>query len=125
MAQLKRCRTCDDVLTLDSFGTHRRGKHGVRGSCKSCEWEKERDRHFRRKFGITAGDYDMMCEEQKGCCAICGKHESEFTRRHAVDHCHTTGRVRGLLCTKCNNGLGCYDDDIARLKNAIKYLEEK
>lgn len=56
-------------------------------------------------------------------CAICKKHKSNFTRALAVDHCHTTGKIRGLLCTNCNRALGNIKDSIDNLKNAIEYLE--
>jgi len=54
------------------------------------------------KFGITAEQWDAMYALQKGCCAICGKHQSEFIKRLSVDHNHQTGKVRGLLCAMCN-----------------------
>jgi len=74
-----------------------------------------------KKYGITKDDYLRMVEEQGGVCAICGKPDSI---RLAVDHCHTTGIVRGLLCSGCNTSLGKFNDDIEVLRKAIEYLEK-
>lgn len=66
--------------------------------------------------------YNRMFTEQKGCCAICGKHQSEFNRALGLDHCHKTEIMRGLLCTKCNLGIGYFDDNVERLLKAAIYL---
>jgi Recombination endonuclease VII len=65
-------------------------------------------------------DYRRMLSKQNGACAIC---KQVFQETLAVDHCHTTGKVRGLLCRKCNTGLGNYGDDPGRLREAAAYLE--
>jgi len=79
---------------------------------------------FKRKFGITIFDYDEIFKKQNGVCAICGRPQSEFKRKFSLDHCHKTLKVRGLLCSTCNSGIGFFDDDIERIENAIKYLIE-
>lgn len=61
-------------------------------------------------FGLSIEQYDNMLEEQKECCAICGRHQSLFKKRLAVDHCHTTGKIRKLLCARCNVDLGIYEN---------------
>ncbi len=76
-----------------------------------------------RDFGLTALDYDKMFEEQKGLCGICNKPNTAIKNFH-IDHCHTTGKVRGLLCSKCNLGIGYFDDNNTYLQNAIKYLNK-
>lgn len=76
------------------------------------------------RYGITLEIYNRIFEEQAGCCAICGKHQIEFKRRLAVDHCHSSGHVRGLLCTRCNLGLGCFNDGTKLLSSAINYLDK-
>jgi hypothetical protein len=81
------------------------------------------------KYGITQNDYIKMLLEQKGVCAICGLPETTLDKRSgqikllSVDHCHTTGKVRGLLCNHCNHGIGKFRDSIDNLQAAIKYLE--
>ena len=85
------------------------------------------ERTFRsnlKKYGLTVKDYDDMCEKQKGLCVICGKPQCmKNTTRLSVDHCHNTNKVRGLLCSKCNSGLGFFMDNKQNLLNAIKYLK--
>lgn len=76
-----------------------------------------------RKYGIEPSDFLDMLTMQKGMCAICG-HEDATNRSFfpVVDHCHESGRVRGLLCMNCNQGLGKFKDDPNRLFSAIAYL---
>lgn len=87
---------------------------------------KELDYNFKRNYGISREDYDAMLEEQNHRCKICGETERPRSDgkvlRLSVDHCHDTRQVRGLLCTKCNMGLGYYDHSIERLRSAIEYL---
>ncbi len=81
-----------------------------------------RNTKLKHLYGITLDDYNKMWADQDGCCATCGIHSSALTKPLHVDHCHTTGKVRGLLCTQCNTALGMAKDDIQTLKNMIKYL---
>ncbi len=73
---------------------------------------------------MTVADRDRMLEAQGGVCAIC-KTAVEFGRRYsgAVDHCHATGKIRGILCYPCNTGLGVFKDKVDSLRAAIDYLE--
>lgn len=73
-----------------------------------------------RKYGITLEQYEQLEKKQKGVCAICGNKNQN--KKLDVDHCHKTGKVRGLLCSNCNNGLGKFKDDKTLLNKAIKYL---
>lgn len=75
------------------------------------------------KYGLTGwDDYDDLWERAKGCCEICGVGlEADSPDTH-IDHCHTTGVARGLLCRGCNHGLGHFQDDITRLQSAATYL---
>lgn len=79
---------------------------------------QRRRAHLRFAYGITESDYDRMLAEQNGTCAICGATESPL----AVDHDHETGAVRGLLCQRCNTGLGQMRDDPEILRAAADYL---
>lgn len=89
--------------------------------------------HFRyglkARYGLTVEAYEQMFTEQKGLCAICGQPEtvrqpSGELRNLAVDHCHTTNKVRGLLCFACNTMIGMAKDRIEVLEQAIYYLKE-
>jgi hypothetical protein len=77
-----------------------------------------------RAHGLTVAEYKQILAEQGGGCAICGRTDSGDKRGHRlhVDHCHSTGRFRGLLCTRCNKGLGHFGDDPERLERAAMYL---
>ena len=72
---------------------------------------------------MTYDEFKKMLIKQDNKCAICGNEETK--RRMSVDHCHKTGKVRGLLCQLCNTSLGGFQDDVNRLKKAIKYLSTK
>jgi hypothetical protein len=87
---------------------------------KGCD----RERRLKNKFGITIEDYNQMFEYQDGRCGICGKHQSELSNPLSVDHCHKTGKVRGLLCPKCNSGIGMLGDDLYGITLAMEYLQE-
>ena len=67
--------------------------------------------------------YLQLLDKQKGCCAICGLHELEHNGKLHVDHNHETGKVRGLLCTRCNTALGKFKESPTILESAVKYLE--
>ena len=82
-----------------------------------------RDSHYKRTFGITAAEYDRMLAEQHGGCAICGSSVADATgRKLAVDHCHDSGRVRGLLCYSCNLAIAKLKDDPDLAERAAQYL---
>lgn len=85
----------------------------------------QRGYNRRYKYGLTDEQYDALLAAQNGACAICGTTEWNGGKAKSphVDHCHETGRVRGLLCGGCNNGLGNFGDDPARLRAAADYLE--
>jgi hypothetical protein len=85
---------------------------------------KSRQNELRRTFGITVEQYNEIFNKQNGRCAICDRHQSEFKNSLAVDHCHETNKVRGLLCFHCNTSLGHFRDNPALLKKAIEYINE-
>lgn len=101
---------------------------------KFLDWKKRNPEKFKSydlkvRYGISYEDYKKMETKQKGRCAIC-KNKETATRRDgriiklAVDHCHSKGSIRGLLCGACNKGLGYFRDDKLILGSAIKYLEK-
>ena len=102
-------------------------KQRIRGTPKDDAWQREYD--LLRGFGITTKEYEERLLSQKGVCAICGNPETIMDRRTnkprslAVDHCHKTNKVRALLCMRCNQGIGNFQEDLQRLKQAVEYLE--
>jgi len=106
--------------------------------CKKCnsvrasKWNKENpDRrkiivkkdNYKRRYGLSVEDKQSMIDKQNALCAIC-KRPLKSTHDVCVDHCHDTNKVRGILCRKCNLGIGHFDDSIKYLKDAIKYLRK-
>ena len=91
---------------------------------ESYNKEKSQQNSFKRHYKITLEQYYELYDKQMGKCAICGKHQTEFKRAINVDHDHTTGKVRGLLCNGCNSGIGYFKDSIDLLTQAIKYLKD-
>jgi N12 class adenine-specific DNA methylase len=82
--------------------------------------EKIRNSNYKSKYGITVEHYEAIKDKQEGCCKICNTKTDELV----VDHCHTTNRVRGLLCTHCNLGLGHWRDNPETITAALVYLQE-
>jgi len=78
---------------------------------------------LKNKYNMTLDDFDLLNKNQKGRCYICGKNKNnERFKRLSVDHCHRTGKIRGLLCNNCNSILGLANDNIDILTNCIGYL---
>lgn len=89
------------------------------------DYEKIREAAWRRRYGISREDYERLLKEQDGVCAICST--DTVGRGHEyfhVDHNHETGEVRGLLCDKCNRGLGYFNDNALTLAKASSYLRD-
>lgn len=133
---MKICTECGIEKELKEFHKDAGKKCGYKSKCKVCsrktqkEWEnnnKDKRRKYRLKgeYGITPEYFEYLLNKQIGKCAICGTSQCSTGRRFAVDHCHKTGKVRGLLCQACNTGLGKFDDNLNNLEAAIKYLKSK
>ena len=146
----KTCTRCKETKLHSDFSLASRETETrravYRSTCKVCQsvqamqWfadNPERATLSRRKFnleknyGLTVEEYERILANQGGVCAICRRDEpNEHGRtgkkfRLSVDHCHATGRVRGLLCQKCNRAIGLMDDSVDLLKRAIDYLERE
>lgn len=123
---LKVCTKCKVPKDPKCFHSNITSKDGLSHYCKPCNkrspYEGRKDRLLRR-FGLTLEDYDILLMAQGGVCAICGKPETTKSKNLSVDHCHTTKKVRGLLCDGCNKGIGCLKDSIPNLSAAIEYLK--
>lgn len=88
--------------------------------------ERNRAARLKNKYGLTREEYDAIGEAQQWKCAICGSEStgSKNSANLSVDHCHTTGVIRGLLCHLCNAGIGYLKESENIMQNAIKYLKE-
>lgn len=146
----KFCKRCNQLLELEKFPLSKWTKHGRGTYCNSCmresypknketnkiynqnKSEKQRAYYLKIKFGISIEDYKNLLEKQNNKCAICGEKELSLYNKKiktlAVDHCHKTGKVRGLLCMKCNTAIGSLKENVEILDKAKTYLmnhEEK
>ena len=88
-------------------------------------WKKRRENSWRQRgmVGMTYDLYEQMLIDQNNKCVICNLEHTDIKKLH-VDHCHNTGKVRGLLCSNCNNGMGKLGDSIERLELVINYLKQ-
>lgn len=109
-----RCKVC----VREQTGAYQRANRS-RASAQQRTWR------LKNEFGITDEEYEQLLSVQGGVCGICGGPPDGRWKRLHVDHCHTTGRVRGLLCTPCNQGLGLLRDSVERIHAAIAYLEAR
>lgn len=130
--QLRKCFDCKQFKSISQF--HKRTPTNQRSSdiserCKKCtriyssEYYKSnresiRNKTYQRHYGITVADYEQMRKQQGGRCAIC----LTLGDKLHVDHCHKSTKVRGLLCGRCNKGLGLFKDEPERLQRAMHYL---
>lgn len=92
-------------------------------------WRKKNPNYQRKwiiknKYGISVQSYKRMLAAQDRACAICRRPFATMKRRPAIDHCHSTGKIRGLLCMACNTTLGKYGDDPSKIRRLIEYLEK-
>jgi hypothetical protein len=115
-----RCYNCNELKdkNKDNFHVSNKSKFGVRRLCKECHKINNRKNHLCRNYNLSVGDYDKMVDKQDGKCMICNN-----TRKLFVDHSHSTGEVRGLLCDTCNRGIGFLQESKDILLNSIKYLD--
>lgn len=119
----KICSDCGKSLPASGFNlrSSKKPERGFRPHCRDCQRERNRAGLLWARYRIRVSEYDEMVELQGGLCAICGRLD-DAREYLSVDHCHTTGEVRGLLCSHCNLGLGKFSDDPETLRRAIRYL---
>jgi hypothetical protein len=110
-------------------------KHKERLNAYSTLWQKQhkearKQQHYKKKYGITLEDYNKILDSQSGICAICQQTEVISTGKTkkinplGIDHCHKTGRIRGLLCSKCNIGLGFLEKLTVPIERYFNYLNQ-
>jgi hypothetical protein len=118
---------CKSNFEKNNFkSSSRKGKFHPRS--KSLDYilnslEYKRDRYLETKYGINLKYYNFLLNYQNNCCDICNIHKDKLKYNLCVDHCHTTSKIRGLLCRKCNKALGHFKDSIDIIEKAICYLE--
>jgi hypothetical protein len=86
--------------------------------------DKVKVSNLKNKYNLTLDQYNKMLSDQNNSCKVCNTHESKLTRKLSVDHCHTTGKVRGMLCSACNTSLGQLKEDTKIMQKLIEYVKE-
>ncbi len=131
---MRKCKPCGEYKTLDNFVKDKRKPHGRGYNCYECAASASckkrtkqgaagrRDRWLKSEHGINLKTYEQMLSEQKSKCLICFQHQSKFRKPMAVDHCHKTNKIRGLLCEGCNMALGQFKDDPNIIQSAFRYI---
>ena len=118
------CLECCQMKHQDEFPMKRGKYHDNYSSyCKVCSSERAKvssRKSILRRYSLTPDQYDAQLAKQGGTCAICNSVNSNIAL--AVDHCHTSGETRELLCRRCSTGLGAFDDSPRRLLEAARYL---
>ncbi len=140
------CTKCTRSKPQSDFYTDLRGKNGRTSRCKDClntaskkRWRnlttEQKQEQFRknrvngrrhrlkRLYGISLDEHDAMLQAQGGGCAVCG-YQPDDDKYLCVDHCHDTGRVRGLLCQPCNASLGLLREDVTRINMLAAYVKD-
>ncbi len=146
----KFCSKCNEVKPEMAYFKYKKSKDGLQVNCKICtyknlkQWRKKNpdkvkkiaktfrtqnengyyNSFYKSKYKISFDYYNELVKKQDSKCKICGIDQSELDRRLAVDHCHETGKVRGLLCGNCNKGIGNLQESVMILESAITYLKE-
>ena len=119
------CKLCGHTHKRTSKQLQRGSKARECKHTKAWNWTglDRWDGIVRRTYGITLEEYNEMLKDQENGCKLCGKTEEEEGRRLAIDHCHESGKVRGILCSDCNIGLGKFKDNKEVMQKAIDYLK--
>lgn len=141
MLDMKVCRKCLIEQPLSEFHVNNRGYNTPCRTCESKRYYAKRESRLKaradyvkrnkekisiqkNRAGASIEEFNALFVAQNGCCKICNVHQSKMTRRISVDHCHETGKIRGLLCDKCNVAIGMLKDNISLLESAILYLKK-
>lgn len=144
---MKTCTACNIEKELDEFFKRKASPDKHSPHCKECDNKKRkawresnpvrqqqsnRNRQLLKRYGMTLDDYEEMFNQQGRKCGICGVTENYSGNTgprkdwsFSVDHCHETGKVRGLLCNDCNRALGLFKDSVELLDKAKAWLDTK
>lgn len=141
---LKECSACEARLPHDQFYSWTKGGVGnkhLSWYCKECTKTKARQNHNAKKndskyqqirrnayyktmYGVTRDELNVLFKKQLGSCGICGILLEQYGSKTHLDHCHTTNKIRGFLCTNCNRGIGHLQESVEILKSAIAYIQK-
>lgn len=138
---MKNCRKCLIDKPIEYFSKAKRNNDCLHSYCKECmleyskQWveskggiEYSREVHYQSTYGISYQHVLDLIKNQDGKCALCEAKVSlhrggGFKHKAHVDHCHTTNKIRGILCGNCNTALGKLGDDVKSIQKVLEYLK--
>jgi hypothetical protein len=136
----RKCKDCGEIKPHEEFHKNTSYKDNIRPYCIPCrrirelksyyknkhknpyDYEKDKDIKLKKAYGISFQEYKEMLHAQNGMCAICGTTDTGKRKAFAVDHCHTCGEIRGLLCGSCNTAIGLLKENLETMQKAIDYV---
>ena len=138
---MRLCRNCGEDISGTHFNrkfcnnTCRYEVYGPKARATATRWREDNyerslrsdhNKHLLKNYGITVEDFERMVEVRANRCDICKRTPEEVgdNRRLSVDHCHNTGKIRGLLCRWCNTAIGQLQDSVEVMENAVQYMKE-
>lgn len=131
----KVCFNCKELKPISEFCKAKQNKDGYSGRCKACDkkyreaFYADKPSHYKKEetlkrvYGLTWSEYQEMLKVSGNCCYVCGAHESRFKKGLSVDHDHSTGQIRGLLCGVCNRFIVARHKTGDLLRKAADYLD--
>ena len=128
----RKCNKCNEVLPVTEFhikADKNTNHYRFNSPCKFCANHNRNKNYYKAhrrkiKYNLSQEEYDLKLKEQNYSCAICDIHKDDYSKEFSVDHCHKTGKVRSLLCTQCNSGIGFFRENITIMKKAIQYVKK-
>lgn len=124
------CKVCSNAASVAWYKANVEIERAKKKSWRQRNPDKAKFQYRRdnlKNYGLTINEWNLLFEKQKGLCAICNLPETVLlkgkVKRLAIDHCHKTGKVRGLLCAKCNKSIGLLNEDLRLLESAAQYLK--
>jgi hypothetical protein len=120
---MKKCTKCGETKPLTEFYKQTHGKAGRHSYCKPCSRDSVRPASWRTQ-GIDPQRAAAVLRSHTGLCDVCGVDSPGVSKAWSVDHCHSTGVIRGVLCSACNRGLGAFNDRPEVLRKAAGYLDQ-
>lgn len=121
LTKQKKCPRCRKIQPGENFARDAIRRDGLHQHCKTCD----RNRKIKSKYGLNHDDAMALWSLQGGKCGLCNKSVRFPGKQSVIDHCHTEGHVRGILCQTCNKGLGMLGDTPERIRLVLNYLEGK
>lgn len=123
---MKICTKCKISKPLLKFHKMKASKDGHQPLCIDCSYSIMKPYILKRQrlllYGVTPEQYEKLILDCNNSCQLCGTKRENLKRDLSIDHCHKTGKIRGMLCSNCNHALGKFKDSIELLEKAIKYL---